>query len=309
MNFLFAPGAPLAAPEARSRVAPAPRAHAGRFAETRRVRALRGAFRLVARVSPRMAALAGYALLARPPRSLQSHWQLALRGKAQSRRLRFGSGELAVYEWGAGPAVLMVHGWGSHALHMGRMVLPLVDAGFRVVSFDAPAHGASSGRSTDLVEFASAVAAVAASTGPVHCILAHSFGASMALYAHRDWGIGAGRIVAISSFDDCNWFIEAFGRHIGLSGAVLSDIRGMLVERYSGRINWSRMSVVDMLRHAGLPALVVHDQDDEEIAFAHGQSLAAASPQTQFHATRGHGHHRVVRSTAVIERVVQFVAA
>lgn len=77
---------------------------------------------------------------------------------------------------------------------MGRMVGPLVSAGFKVVAFDAPAHGESSGRTTDLVESASAIAAVAAHTGPLHAVLAHSFGASMALYAQRDWGVQAPRM-------------------------------------------------------------------------------------------------------------------
>jgi pimeloyl-ACP methyl ester carboxylesterase len=80
------------------------------------------------------------------------------------------------------------------------------------------------------------------------------------------------------------------------------------VQRYSGRLDWGRMSVVDMARQARLPALLVHDETDEEIPFEHGISLAAAMRTAQFKATRGLGHHRVARHPEVIRRVVDFLA-
>lgn len=152
------------------------RPKAGRFAETRRARVMRGVFPLLSRVTPALAAHLAYKLLATPPRSPEKTWQTELRDKAITTRLRLGAGELAVYEWGCGPTVLMVHGWGARATHMGKMIMPLVDAGFRVVAFDAPAHGESFGRSTDLIAYAAAIKAVARHAGPVHTLLAHSFG-------------------------------------------------------------------------------------------------------------------------------------
>lgn len=308
MSYLLSPN--QASPElAYTEPTPQTKRRVGRFAETRSVRAMRSVFQMLCKVAPGVAAHIGYNLLAKPPRGVESVWQANLREKAHAWRLRFGHGELAVYEWGAGPVVLMVHGWGSHALHMGKMIGPLVDAGYRVVAFDAPAHGASSGQATDIVEFAAAVATVARHVGPVRCMLAHSFGASMAMYAKRDWGVAADKVVLISSFDDCNWFIEAFGQYIGLTDEVLHAVRQKLVDRYGGRLSWDHMSVQDMLRHDEAQALVVHDENDEEIPFQHGLSLARASARTQFLATRGFGHHRVARSADVIERIVHFVAA
>ena len=282
---------------------------AGRFAETRKVRAWRGVFRVLCRVAPAVAADVGYAMLAKPPASAENAWQAALRDKAQTWRLGFGAGQLAVYAWGAGPAILLVHGWGSRASHLGKMVGPLVDAGFRVVAFDAPAHGASSGRSTDLVEFASAVATVARHVGPLRCVLAHSFGASMSRYAQHDWGLATDKLVLISSFDHCVWFTEAFGACVGLSSGVLEQVRQKLVERHGGRLNWSRLSVRDMLRQSASQALVIHDEDDAEIPFQHGLALARVAPHNHFLATRGYGHHRVLRRNDVIQHIVRFVSA
>ncbi len=80
------------------------------------------------------------------------------------------------------PVVYLVHGWGGWRWQLDPFVDPLVDAGFRVVAFDAPSHGGSGpgpegpGRS-NILEFADALAAVVAANGPAHAVVAHSLGA------------------------------------------------------------------------------------------------------------------------------------
>ena len=72
--------------------------------------------------------------------------------------------------WGDGPVVYLVHGWGGLGSQLASFVAPLTAAGFRVVLFDAPSHGASDpgpsgpGR-THGVEMGKALDAVAARFG------------------------------------------------------------------------------------------------------------------------------------------------
>ncbi len=304
MSYQFSPESSF--PGARHAAAPPQLPRAGRFAATRGIGVVRRMYQLLCRFAPALAAHLAYAQLARPPRSALSERHLATRRQGRPRRLAVGLNKLAVYEWGEGPTILMVHGWGSHATHMGRMIGPLVDAGFRVVAFDAPAHGMSSGASTDLVQFANAVAVVGKQAGPLHCVIGHSFGAAMATYAARDWGLEVGRMVLISPFSHCNWFLQMFAAHVGLTPEVLDRMRQMLTRLYGGRLKWGRMSVLDMARKAGYPMLFVHDEDDEEIPFEHSLAMVTALQTAQFMATSGLGHHRVVRHPDVIRSVVAF---
>lgn len=55
--------------------------------------------------------------------------------------MQVGGAPVTTYAWGEGPAVLLVHGWSSHTGCMAGFVDPLLERGFRVVAFDAPAHG------------------------------------------------------------------------------------------------------------------------------------------------------------------------
>jgi pimeloyl-ACP methyl ester carboxylesterase len=306
MRHQFSPD--LESPHAAPVVARALPRRVGRFAETRATPSLRRAYGWLCRWAPAVAARLAYRQLATPPRAALGKWPLAIREQTRARRVPCGAGELAVYEWGQGPAVLLVHGWGSNATHLGRLVAPLVQAGFRVIAFDAPAHGRSSGRATDMVAFAAAVATLARQAGPLHAVIGHSFGAAMAMFAARDWGLDASRAVLIGSFNHCNWFVEMFAQHIGLTPEVLRRVRALFVQRYGGRLDWGRMSVVEMARQADLPALLVHDEADEEVPFEHALLIAAALRTAQLKATHGLGHHRVARNPEVIRRVVDFLA-
>lgn len=287
------------------------RGSAGRFRETGSMRLLRATLGAVSKLSPALAAHAGYRLLATPPRIAERPWQRELRQRAVASRLQFGADTLAVYQWGASaaPTLLLVHGWGARATHLGRMIEPLVSAGFRVVAFDAPAHGHSDGRATDLVEFAGAVHAVAQFAGDLHGVIAHSFGAAMALLAARDWGMAPRRQVLISAFDHCKWFCTAFGQCAGLPPAVVERMRHILVERYNGRFDWDQSSVVEMLRLGNRPTLLIHDEEDPEIPYAHSLALLRGAPRARLHATRGLGHHRLLGDPSVIREVLRFVLA
>jgi pimeloyl-ACP methyl ester carboxylesterase len=281
----------------------------GRFRETRSVKLMRSLFGTLSTLTPELAAHIGYRVLAKPPSATERHWQRELRQRARTTHLPFAKGRIAVYEWGCGPTVLMVHGWGARATHMGRMIDPLVQQGYRVVAFDAPAHGHSSGTNTDLIEFAGAVHAVAQHAGTIHTLIAHSFGAAMALFAQRDWNVQTQQQIYISSFDHCLWFTEAFGQYIGIKPAVLERMRQMMMKRHNGQFSWEQLSVVEMLRRTTQPTLLIHDQEDGEIPFEHSVALFRAAPYAEMHATCGLGHHRLLGNAEVISRVLRFVAA
>lgn len=84
-------------------------------------------------------------------------------------RINYDVGELAVTSWGSnGPAVLLMHGWGGARAQMTGFVDPLLFAGYRVVAFDQPGHGESTGTMTNLLEIAPTMDLIAQREGPFH---------------------------------------------------------------------------------------------------------------------------------------------
>jgi hypothetical protein len=55
--------------------------------------------------------------------------------------------------------------------------------------------------------------------------------------------------------------------------------------------------------------LVVHDYGDAEVEHTNGAAIAKAWPRAQLYSTSGLGHRRLLRDSAVIQTVVDFIAA
>jgi pimeloyl-ACP methyl ester carboxylesterase len=225
---------------------------------------------------------------------------------AQRATVQTPSGGLAVWEWGEGPTVLLVHGWNGGAAQLSGFVGPLVRAGFRVVAFDQPAHGKSTGETATLSEMVDATLAVAWRFGPVHGIVAHSLGATAASLALRR-GLAVNGAVLLAPPVEVPRFARAFAKALGLPEA---RVRGVL-DRLSRRLG-ADLASFDLRRSAPemrTPVLVVHDSEDREVPFEQALLLVAAWPGARLLRVHGLGHRRTLADAAVIEEAVRFVAA
>lgn len=229
-------------------------------------------------------------------------------GSAQRLTLEVNARPVAVYVWGEGPSVLLVHGWHGSAAHFVEFVAPLVAAGFRAVAFDAPAHGESPGRRTKLPEIVAAMEQIARRLGPLHALVAHSFGALCATYALAERRIAAGRIVCISPPAHMEGLLVSFSDTLGLPPAVQKRFRAYL-ERDFGADMWARFSPESHARLLPMPALVIHDADDHSVPIEEAEALARAWRGAELVRTQGLGHRRILADPEVIRRAVAFLGS
>jgi pimeloyl-ACP methyl ester carboxylesterase len=212
---------------------------------------------------------------------------------------------LAVQRWGAGPTVLLVHGWHGRGAQLGAFAAPLAAAGFRVVTFDAPAHGLTPGRSTDLPEVSEALLTVAQAFPPLHGVIAHSFGTVATLYAVAQ-GLAPHRVVALSAPSSIEFLMESFRARLNLSTTVMAVHRRLMEERFGADL-WQRFSPREIARAVDIPALLVHDEEDTEVPCQESEALAHAWPGAARMQTRGLGHRRILRDPEVVAHVVAFM--
>jgi pimeloyl-ACP methyl ester carboxylesterase len=212
---------------------------------------------------------------------------------------------LRAWSWGEGPTVLLVHGWSGHSGQMAGFVSPLVAAGYRVVAFDQPAHGLSTGPRTNSLTMRDAVLAVGREVGPLHALVGHSLGATAAVLAVTE-GLDPGRLVLVAPPAEAPLFARAFSRALGLSEA-----RAEAVIRRAEQMARVSFASIDLRRIAPrmrTPLLVIHDVEDGQVPFAHGQQIAQAWPGARLLTTRGLGHARLLRAPQVVGAAVEFVA-
>jgi pimeloyl-ACP methyl ester carboxylesterase len=212
--------------------------------------------------------------------------------------------------WGDGPAVYLVHGWAGDRTDLGPFVSPLVEAGYRVVGFDAPSHGESGPgrlgpRSSTIPEFTAALEAVVTQHGIPHGIIAHSLGAAAVAVALCD-GLRAARVVLISPIAGVLAFERTFAEALGYGQRT----RRLLLARAERRVGAPT-------HHFDLPALgravlmpktlIIHDRGDGMTPVTAVEEIAAAWTGSRLLLTSGSGHRRLLRDTAVVAEVVDFV--
>jgi pimeloyl-ACP methyl ester carboxylesterase len=270
-----------------------------------KLRLLRSIFRAITAISPAAAAAVAMALFRKPPRHRDSDVERAALGRAEPLRLSMDGRPLAAWRWGNGPAVLLVHGWGSRGSRLASFVAPLTDAGYSVVAFDAPGHGASAGRLSSLPQFIAAIETVARELGPLAGIVAHSMGAAATTLA-MSRGLRAGRVVFLAPAVDPIGYTERFAEIVGLRTDILDRMR-LSIERRFGQ-SWEDFEVLRPAAKMTAPLLVFHDREDRDVAWTDGQAIAAVWPGAELVSTSGLGHRRIVHDPDVVVRAVSFLA-
>lgn len=81
-------------------------------------------------------------------------------GKAEHSRISVNNVDVKVNTWGRGIPVLFIHGWSGRGTQVLHFIETLLQAGYRVISFDGPAHGETAGRKTRIMEFTDVVLAL-----------------------------------------------------------------------------------------------------------------------------------------------------
>jgi pimeloyl-ACP methyl ester carboxylesterase len=239
----------------------------------------------------------------RPPRRRPSRSEQRRLDRGRLIWLRGREGDLAVWVWGDGPRILLVHGWGGHAGRLTAFLPALLKAGFGVATFDAPAHGISRGRLATLPDFAESLALVAGVLAPVG-LVGHSMGAAACALAMRQ-GLAVRSAVLIAPPADPEEYTLRYARYLRLSSAAAVSMNDRLQRRYGVRF-------VD-LRLAGnaptVPTLIVHDERDKRVPLRDGVAISKAWPTARLLVTQGLGHHRILRSPAVIRSAVRHLSS
>jgi pimeloyl-ACP methyl ester carboxylesterase len=244
-------------------------------------------------------------LFRRPPRHRDSESERAALQGSERLDLSLDGRAVAIWRWGRGPAVLLVHGWGSRGSRLSSFIAPLIDAGFSVVAFDAPGHGASAGRLSSLPQFIAAIAGVSRAVGGVEAIVAHSMGGAATTLAMAR-GVAARRVVFLAPAADPAGYSERFAGLIGLTPSVLARMKQNIERRFGQR--WEEFDVLAAARTMTPPLLVFHDREDRDVPWSDGAAIAAAWPGAELVSTMGLGHRRIVQDPQVVARAVGFLA-
>ncbi len=270
------------------------------------LRVLRFLFRRAGAIMPRLLGRWAYDLWFRTRRFPESAAGKQVSLNAMRETLRVGDIPVALYRWGAGPPVLFIHGWSGRGSQVAAFVEPLLNAGYQAIALDAPGHGATPGKRTNILECADVLLAVQHRFGPLSAAITHSFGGMVLAYA-MNHGLSVERVVCISAPADVEYLVESFARTLNMHPAVVLDLRRRMELRFDYDF-WGRTATESNARRLSSPALIIHDELDTSVPWQQGARIAAAWPGARFLKTRGLGHGRILRDRETVRVVVDFIA-
>ena len=213
---------------------------------------------------------------------------------------------IAIYKWGEGPIVLFVHGWSGRGSQVAAFIEPLNRAGYQVIALDAPGHGESPGNRTNILECAVVLQAVNKTCGPLYAAITHSFGGMVLAYAMKQ-GMQVERAVCISAPANVEFLLDIFAKTLKMNKSVVDVMWRRLEQRFGGNF-MEQVSTINNVQELGVPALIIHDEDDVGVPWQQGQMIADAWPGAQFLKTRGLGHGRILRDAQTIQAAVDFIS-
>jgi pimeloyl-ACP methyl ester carboxylesterase len=271
-------------------------------------------FKTVELIAPPLASRWAVHLFFRPVRFNRPAREKPLLEKADIQQIPFAgfyrrsslASYYTTYTWGHGPAVLLVHGWAGRGSQMGFFVQPLVEAGYQVVTFDAPAHGDSPGKRTNILEFVQIIQDIERDVGGFVAIVGHSLGGIAAALAMQR-GVKAQKLVTIGSPATMEFILNSFAGQINASPRSLRRLRDHLQRLAESDLDdFSLNRIAPQLK---TPGLIIHDQGDRNVHYSQAQTLAQSWPEARLITTDGLGHNRILRNRELISTVVDFIAS
>lgn len=234
----------------------------------------------------------------RPPEE-EAIWQ---KGKTLS--LKSGR---AMRLYGDGPRVVFLHGWESRGSAFFKWVEPLIQSGFEVILWDAPAHGDSPGTTADMPGVGRALLEDLRELPPksLQSLIGHSFGGDAALYLQTSKVLSPKTTVIIGAPSHVEGVVQKTARRLGLKSRSVEHFQNLLVHKTG-----IELSEADFRQHGhkiAAKTLIIHDRDDKELSSQDGEELAAAIPGAELLLTEGLGHRRILRDDAVIQKVISFI--
>lgn len=257
--------------------------------------------------SPKLATLYAAKLFTTPMRHKMPKRELGMNQNSQQFPLFVPkiNKEIVVYQFGSSDKkVLLVHGWSGRGTQLVKIADTLLEQGFMVYSFDAPAHGKSKGNFSIMPEFIASILEMEQKYGPFEYAIGHSLGGMSVLNAIKQ-NLAVKKAVTIGSGDVIQDIIDDFVKNLKLKPEYGLRLKDHFETKFGGKMDdYSAYKAAQMVQ---IPVLVIHDQNDGDVSVNSAFHIEKHLTHSELLITEGLGHRKIVGDPAVIETILKFI--
>lgn len=204
--------------------------------------------------------------------------------------------------------VLLLHGFSSTCHKFDKYAMSLIQKGYEVLAFDAPAHGASEGKTVNAVEYSGMIQKVSEMYGPFDSYIAHSFGGiAICLALEQMPHTHQSKLVLIAPATETTSAIEGALHFLGIKSMKIRNSMDDIIYAKSGnKTEWYSIRRAMKKIHASV--LWIHDEDDLITPIADAIKVKEDKhAHVQFLFTKTLGHQRIYKDTHVKNSILNFL--
>lgn len=200
--------------------------------------------------------------------------------------------------------VLLVHGWAGRSTQLYMIADKLLEKGYMVISFDGPAHGKSTGKTTTMPEFLDTINEIDKQFGPFEAAIGHSFG-GMCLYNNVSNNFKIKKLVTIGAADKISDVILNFTKSLKVKPIIATKMKNIFDKEWKRDLDVHSSSCV--AKKIIIPTLIVHDSNDGDVSVSCAINIRQNIQKGTLLITQGLGHTRILRNKKVTSEIVAFI--
>ena len=233
--------------------------------------------------------------------------ELAMDEAAQKKTLHVSSiqKDIHILSYGySDKKVLLTHGWAGRRTQLFMIANLLLEKGFMVIAFDAPSHGKSTGKTTNLIEYIASIKAINKEFGPFEAAVGHSFGAMAIMNTQAETAIFK-RLITVGSGDTMEDILINFANNLGLNANFGHQLKKYFEKKWN--IQLIDYDTNEVAKKVKVPVLVIHDVLDGDVAVSCAVNIRLNLKKGTLLLTEGLGHTKILRDKETANRIVNFI--
>ena len=208
------------------------------------------------------------------------------------------------YKWeGSGPTVLLIHGWESNAHRWWRLIEVLQSHHYNIVSFDAPAHGNSTGKILNVPLYTESLEIVSQHYQPEFHI-GHSVGALTTIfhyYKHQPTYIK--KLVSLGAPSELSEIMKDYQKILSMNNMVMRGLDSLIQQRFGFTIK--EFSGYSFAQSIDIPGLIIHDVYDKITPVEASRGIHKNWKDSTYIETSGLGHS--LYQDEVRNHIIEFI--
>jgi len=245
-----------------------------------------------------------YLLFCTPRKGRILPMQVQFLEEAKKEVVTVGDMNVQTYNWdGEKETILLLHGWESNSFRWRYLIGYLKREGFRVLAFDAPAHGYSSGSLFNVIRYTECTQTIVSRYNPDY-IIGHSVGGMTAVYhQYRFPGNSLKKVISIGAPAEFSDVMKRYQEILGFNDQVLTALDAYYKKHFGFGID--DFTTAEYAKSITIPGLLIHDELDLIAPCWGSEKVHAKWISSKLIKTRGLGHS--MHQEQVNEQIIDFL--